>query len=112
MQKLPAYFIPSCVFSVDGIRALSICELKPPGLMMPLSFSVSSNSQVCDFYNYHKLLFAEVEPVDSHSNTQRMSLIIRMLQQSLDAATETCSMRHIISHEILELNTPVMPTKI
>lgn len=49
MQKPPDYFIPSCVSSVDGIRALSICEMKPSGLMMLLSFSVLGNCQVCDF---------------------------------------------------------------
>lgn len=58
------------------------------------------------------LLFSAAEPADSHSNKRSMSLVVRILLQSLDAAMETYGMRHVISHGTPELITQLIPAKI
>lgn len=63
------------------------------------------------FGSITNVLFSAVEPVDSRSNNQSMSLAVSILLQSLDAAAETYGMRHIISHGTLELITQLMPKK-
>jgi len=58
------------------------------------------------------LLFSAVEWVDSHSNKWSISLVIRILLQTPEAAMETYGRRHIISCGIPELTTQLMPAKI